>query len=98
MPNRETIALAALGIALSRDELAAALAHQFDIELERWRNFSLAPIINRWLLAGHPIGTRLTAEGQQGTFAGLSSEGSLQLRLADGATRTIDAGEINLTD
>ena len=96
LPDRETTSLAALGIVMTRDDLAAALARQFDIELDRWRSFGLSPIINRWLLAGHPIGTRLTAEGKDGTFAGLGPEGGLQLRLADGTSRTIHAGEVNL--
>ena len=96
--DRATVSLAALGVAPARDAFAQALARQFDLELERWRNFGLAPIVNRWLVAAHPPGTRLCADGQQGTFAGLSAEGNLQLRLADGATRTIHAGEVNLLD
>lgn len=98
LTGRETVSLAGLGIALSRDDLAAALARQFDLELERWRGFGLSPIIARWLLAGHPQGTRMTAAGQDGTFAGLTHEGGLQLRLADGSLRTIHAGEVNLTE
>ena len=98
LPERETVSLAGLGIALSRDDLAAALARQFDLELERWRGFGLSPIIARWLLAGHPPGTRITAAGQDGTFAGLTPDGGLQLHLADGSLRTIHAGEVNLTE
>lgn len=96
LSDRETIALANIAAAPDRDSFAASLARQFDLELERWRSFALSPIINRWLLAGHPIGTRLTADGQDGTFAGLTPEGGLQLRLADGTSRTIHAGEVNL--
>lgn len=96
LSDRETIALANIAAAPDRDSFAALLARQFDRELERWRSFALSPIINRWLLAGHPIGTRLTADGQDGTFAGLTPEGGLQLRLADGTSRTIHAGEVNL--
>lgn len=98
VPGRRTVALADLGKAPGRDPFAASLARQFDLELERWRNFGLAPIVNRWMLAGHPVGTRMSAGGQQGAFAGLTPEGNLQLRLADGALATIHAGEINLLD
>ncbi len=98
LPDRETVALSAFGPAPDRDTFAAALARQFDVELERWRNFGLSPIINRWLAAGHPLGTGLEVDGRKGTFAGLTDEGSLQLRLADGSMRTIHAGEVNLAD
>lgn len=98
LPDRKTIALAELGKSPDRDAFAEALARTFDIEVERWRNFGLESIINRWLAAAHPVGTQLTSEGMEGTFAGLTSEGSLQLRLADGSVRTIHAGEVNLVD
>lgn len=98
LPDRAAVALSDIATAPVRNTFASALARQFDIELERWRNFGLAPIVNRWLLAGHPIGTRLTAERQDGTFTGLTPDGGLQLRLADGSLRTIHAGEVNLTE
>lgn len=97
LPDRETIALDGP----DRDAFAADLARFFDIELERWRSFGLAPIIHRWLAAAHPIGTPL-AVGEPGDapivgeFAGLTEDGALRLRLADGQTRVIHAGEVRL--
>jgi BirA family biotin operon repressor/biotin-[acetyl-CoA-carboxylase] ligase len=97
LADRETVALGAP----DRDGFAADLARQFDIELDRWRSFGLAPIVARWCAAAHPPGTRL-AVGEpgetpvEGTFAGLTEDGALQLRLADGATRVIQAGEVRL--
>jgi BirA family biotin operon repressor/biotin-[acetyl-CoA-carboxylase] ligase len=44
------------------------------------------------------VGTPLETDGLKGTFAGLTAEGALQLRLADGSLRTIHAGEVNLAD
>jgi BirA family biotin operon repressor/biotin-[acetyl-CoA-carboxylase] ligase len=73
----------------------------FDLELDRWRSFGLAPIVRRWLAAAHPIGTPLSVgePGEtplNGNFAGLTEDGALQLRLADGSTRVIHAGDVRL--
>ncbi len=96
LPDRETVALSALGTNPGRDAFAEALARQFTLEVERWRTYGLESIVNRWLAAAHPKGTPLQADGLAGAFAGLTPEGALQLRLADGSTRTIHAGEVNL--
>jgi BirA family biotin operon repressor/biotin-[acetyl-CoA-carboxylase] ligase len=101
VPGRETIALSAYGPAPDRDLFAAALSGQFDRELERWRSFGLEPLLRRWLAAAHPIGTPLAVgepgeEPLLGTFAGLGADGALQLKLANGTTRTIHAGEVRL--
>lgn len=97
LPDRETIALHAP----DRDAFAADLARLFDLELDRWRSFGLAPIIQRWLAAAHPLGTPLSVgePGEaplNGAFAGLTDDGALLLRLADGETRAIHAGDVRL--
>lgn len=97
--GRATIALSAFGAAPERNHFAAQLAQSFGQELERWRSFGLGPIVNRWQRAGHPIGTPLEVgePGEaflHGTFAGLTADGALQLRLLDGTTRIIHAGEV----
>ncbi|MFM5884442.1 MAG: biotin--[acetyl-CoA-carboxylase] ligase [Novosphingobium sp.] len=101
LPDRETIALSAFGPAPDRDLFAASIAACLKAELERWRGYGLAPLIARWLAAAHPPGTPLRAgePGEtplEGTFAGLANDGALQLRLPDGTTRTIHAGEVRL--
>lgn len=103
LPDRATIALSSFGPAPDRDAFAAALARQFDIELERWRAVGIEPLARRWLLAAHPLGTPLLVgePGEiplEGTFAGLAPDGALQLRLADGTTRLIHAGEVRLAE
>ncbi len=103
LPGRATIALSSFGPAPDRDQFAADLARQFAIELERWRSYGLGPVIVRWLAAGHPIGTPLLvgdlgADRPTGYFAGLTDDGALQLRLADGTCHVIHAGEIRLAD
>lgn len=101
--GRQTIALSAFGAPPDRDSFAEELARGFVTELERWRSYGLGPLIARWLAAAHPIGTPLTVgepgeEPLVGAFAGLSPDGALQLRLADGQMRTIHAGEVRLAD
>lgn len=103
LPDRPTVALSDFGPAPDRDTFAACLARAFDTEVARWRTYGLEPLIARWLVAGHPIGTPLTV-GEPGDaplvgeFAGVAADGALQLRLADGTTRLIHAGEVRLAD
>lgn len=101
LQDRATIALSAFGPPPERDHFAQSLAATFAAELERWRKAGLEPLIRRWLAAAHPLGTPLAvgepAETPRlGTFAGLTSDGALQLRLADGTTQTVHAGEVRL--
>ena len=99
--ERETRTLADYGPPPARDAFAADLAAQFDLELGRWRQYGLGPILNRWLAAAHPLGSPLTVHepnGQRiaGAFDGLAPDGALRLRLADGTTRVIHAGDVML--
>ncbi len=99
--GRETVALSALGPPPARDDFAVALARSFDRELERWRTAGIDPLLRRWLAAAHPMGTSLTVHEPagakvSGTFAGLGPDGSLLLRLEDGSTRPIHAGDVML--
>jgi len=101
LSDRATIAVTAFVPAPDRDAFAANLARIFDLEIERWRNFGLAPIVRRWLTVAHPLGTTLLVgePGEtplEGTFAGLAEDGALQLRLADGSITGIHAGEVRL--
>lgn len=79
------------------DDLAAAFARW----LARWRTEGLGPIRTGWLAAAHPPGTALstsTASGAwvEGLFEGLDETGALRLRLADGSTHVIHAGDVFL--
>lgn len=99
--GRETIALSALGPAPDRDTFAQSLAAAFDRELERWRSAGVEPILRRWHAAAHPLNTPLAVHEPAGTtitgtFAGLDETGSLLMRLEDGSTRTIHAGDVML--
>jgi BirA family biotin operon repressor/biotin-[acetyl-CoA-carboxylase] ligase len=98
--ERVTASLADLGVAADRDAFATDIARQFAGDLDRWRSFGLGPIVNRWVAAGHRVGTPLEiddrGESLHGTFAGLTDTGALQLRLADGSLRAIHAGEVRI--
>lgn len=101
LEDRSTRALADYGPAPDRDSFCSELAKEFDIELGRWRQYGLEPILNRWLAAAHPPGTVLTVHEPNGStlsgwFAGLERDGALRLRLADGAVRVIHAGDVLL--
>lgn len=103
LPDRKTIALSALGPAPDRDLFAQALAAAFDRELERWRTYGLEPLVRRWESVAHAVGTPLRVhppgeEPLQGSFAGLTADGALSLRLADGSTRAIHAGDVMLVN
>ena len=101
LPDRKTVALTEFGPAPDRDLFATALAECFATDIGRWRTYGLGPVIARWQAAAHPQGTALLVgepgePAVAGTFAGLSDDGALLLRLADGTKRSIHAGEVRL--
>ncbi len=72
------------------------LAESFARWLARWRGEGLAPVRAKWLAAAHPIGTALATASGEGLFEGLDETGALRLRLADGTSRVIHAGDVFL--
>lgn len=102
VPGRATLALSKFGPTPDRDLFASSIAGYFAEELQRWRTYGAEPLINRWESAAHSIGTGLTVHEQSdgvvsGAFDGLLPDGSLRLRLADGSSRAIHAGDVMLT-
>jgi BirA family biotin operon repressor/biotin-[acetyl-CoA-carboxylase] ligase len=101
LTDRATGHLAAMGRRPGRDSFARDLAASFDRELGRWRQFGLEPLLARWLLVAHPLGSALSVHASDGsrvsgTFDGLEPDGALRLRLADGICRVIHAGDVML--
>nr|WP_095011094.1 biotin--[acetyl-CoA-carboxylase] ligase [Tsuneonella mangrovi] len=97
--GRETIAMADVGPVPDRDAFAHALGDTFDRELDRWRTFGTEPMLRRWQAAAHREGTMLTVHepggnAVSGRFDGLEPDGSLRLRLDNGQTRAIHAGDV----
>ncbi len=77
------------------------LADTFAIWIGRWRMGGMRGVTQSWQKVAHPIGTALAAnlpDGsvEEGLYVGLSEDGALQLRLADGSIRAIHAGDVFL--
>jgi BirA family biotin operon repressor/biotin-[acetyl-CoA-carboxylase] ligase len=99
--DRPAINMGMLGGAPDPARFLDALAKSFARWIERWRDEGLEPISERWLAAAHPRGSALrthTAGGSwiEGVFDGLDENGALRLRLADGSTQVIHAGDVFL--
>ncbi|MEP3051676.1 MAG: biotin--[acetyl-CoA-carboxylase] ligase [Erythrobacter sp.] len=99
LDDRETIALSQIGPAPTRSAFAERLAECLANELINWRDRGEAPMRDRWLALAHPTGTHLTVHDVDGSkveglFEGLEPGGALLLRLADGESRAIHAGDV----
>jgi BirA family transcriptional regulator, biotin operon repressor / biotin---[acetyl-CoA-carboxylase] ligase len=99
--DRLATSLAQHGATPDPADFAETLAEAFARWVAIWRGQGLAPIRARWLERAHPVGTALTArlpDGQaiDGLFGGLDGDGALILRLADGGSRVIHAGDVFL--
>jgi BirA family transcriptional regulator, biotin operon repressor / biotin---[acetyl-CoA-carboxylase] ligase len=95
--DRPVTSLAALtGAAPDPAAFLENLADSFARWLGRWRGEGLGPVRSRWLAAAHPIGTALATSAGKGLFEGLDETGALRLRLADGTSRVIHAGDVFL--
>ncbi|KFL45942.1 biotin-[acetyl-CoA-carboxylase] ligase [Sphingobium sp. ba1] len=79
------------------DRLAQIFAHWLAI----WRAQGLEPVRTHWLLNAHPTGTPMRVQQPdgstvEGAFDTLDRQGMLILRLANGQSRAIHAGDIFL--
>lgn len=94
-----TATLAGAGVAVAPLDLLGLYAEALAAWLVRWRTEGFGVVRDRWLNGAHGVGGPVTArlaDGQEltGTFAALDGDGALLLRLADGATRRILAGDV----
>lgn len=100
--DRPVISLAALGVDRpDPGHFCEDLATQFALWLAVWRGEGLSSIRDEWCARAHPEGTPLIANladggTATGTFAGLADDCALLLRLADGTSRAIHAGDVFL--
>jgi len=99
--DRAATSMRVYGPAPDPQVFAETLAESFGRWVARWRGEGLGPVRERWLARAHPAGTALTARladgsAVDGLFDGLTSDGALILRLADGSRRVIHAGDVFL--
>jgi BirA family transcriptional regulator, biotin operon repressor / biotin---[acetyl-CoA-carboxylase] ligase len=73
--------------------LDAALSHHLAI-WDEGRNFE--SIRFEWERHAQAIGQVVSINGQQGIFEGLAEDGSLRMKLGDGCTRTVYAGDVRM--
>lgn len=83
---------------LSAVDLLEAFARHFLSWVNRWLEDGFAPIRKRWLDHAHGLGeqirVRLPNETLTGRFHDLDERGALLLETADGAMRSIAAGDV----
>jgi BirA family biotin operon repressor/biotin-[acetyl-CoA-carboxylase] ligase len=99
--DRPAINMGMLGGAPDPARFLEALAASLARWVERWRSEGVEPIRTRWLASAHPPGTALSTHmpggGRvEGLFEGLDESGALKLRMADGTTSVIHAGDVFL--
>ncbi len=98
---RPATSLAAQGACVAPEDFLEMVREELAAGIARWRRDGLSPVRDRWLAAAHPAGTALSVHlpgdvPLEGWFGGLDASGALILRLADGATRVIHAGDVFL--
>lgn len=77
------------------------LADRFAARLFQWRASPPATLLEVWSAAAHKPGEAMIVQRApddriDGVFDGLSADGALRLRLADGRVEIVSAGDVNL--
>lgn len=99
--GRPVASLAAYTMPPGADIFLIDLSERFAQCLARWRQNGLIAMRDEWLGHAHPIGSSLTVHDPSGTriegqFDGLTEDGALRLRLADGSVHVMHAGDVFL--
>jgi BirA family biotin operon repressor/biotin-[acetyl-CoA-carboxylase] ligase len=100
--GRKTTSLLADGMTTyTRAEMIDRLCKWVPWAVSMWRSNGTEAMVRRWENEAHRRGTALTTtlpDGAQlsGQFDGLTNEGAMRLRLADGSVRVIHAGDVFL--
>lgn len=97
--ERPATSLAAAGLPVPTPlALLGELAPAFASWRGQWEQAGFAPIRSAWQARAAGLGQRIVArlgdDSPEGLFTGLAEDGALLLRLDDGATRAIHAGEV----
>lgn len=100
--DRQATSIAALGVTPPPPEVfAETVATVFRDVLGQWRSEGLDVVRDEWVARAHMPGTPLSArlpDGSviHGAFDGLTPDCALRLRLADGSSHVIHAGDVFL--
>ncbi|QIG80498.1 biotin--[acetyl-CoA-carboxylase] ligase [Stakelama tenebrarum] len=99
--ERPATSMAAYGATPDPALFLETLAECFSRWLARWRGEGIVAIRDRWTARAHPEGTALQARQADGSvveglYAGLTGDGALILRLADGGRHVMHAGDVFL--
>jgi BirA family biotin operon repressor/biotin-[acetyl-CoA-carboxylase] ligase len=98
LPDREGASLAGK---VPPEAFALLLAASFARLLDLWRQSPPAMLAQAWLARSHPVGTHLKVHSSaettvSGSFEGIEPDGALRLKLDDGSTETVRAGDVEL--
>jgi BirA family biotin operon repressor/biotin-[acetyl-CoA-carboxylase] ligase len=98
LPDREGASLAGK---VPPEAFALLLAASFARLLDLWRQSPPAMLAQAWLARSHPVGTRLKVHSSaettvSGSFEGIEPDGALRLKLDDGSTEMVRAGDVEL--
>ncbi len=84
----------------SAESFLPVLAQMFETALEKWRSHPIENLFRAWQSVAHTLGAEMTvslgAQAILGQFDGLSADGSLRLKSADGRVNVITAGDVEL--
>ncbi len=100
LPDRKTASIQSLGSDPPAPNIAVSiLAEYVQKRLWDWRTSGLAATLRAWQQRAHPLGTMLymllpDGSRYEGSYAGLTAQGALQLRLANDEIHVIHAGDI----
>ncbi len=99
--GRAVTSLTAEGATTDAPAFLARLSDIFADVMNIWRDRGFSHILTEWQKLAHPVGTLLTTSDEQGEkitgeYAGLTVDGALCLRKADGTLIEIRAGDISI--
>ena len=103
LPDRETTFLHAANDRNENDasQILDYLIPLFENRLKQWRQSGLKSILRDWQSAAHAPGTSLYVSDHDGTkirgeYLGLTDDGALRLRKADGTLIVLHAGDVEM--
>lgn len=99
--GRVVTSLAAEGAMIDAAGFMVRLSETFADLVNIWRDQGFPHILTEWQKLAHPIGSTVTTSDERGEkitgeFAGLTVDGALCLRKADGTLIEIHAGDISI--